>query len=415
MYIPNDENLVSGKDRKELVQDENQNDTKRTKKKRKKDKKTKQSKEKLQPSSRLDEDQEKDRDSDRLQHLQDTEVHDDSKAKKKEKKLKKKKKRDRDSVNSNREQTEDEKKEENETCTKRRKRMDGTNQPSQDDTQTTLKMEGDTATRSTVTKHTAPKIVASSAVEFYQDEIKETKIKQPDQTITLLLFYQYVEPQWDEGTYNFMLQTLKKVGDKLRLTGRMRVAKEGLNCTLTGSHSSILQYCQTLQKIRPHDFQNTEFKLTQDLPKAQAFPQLKVFPVVELVHYGLEGAKAPPIRKYSGTHLEPREYHQKIAEENTVIIDVRNHYEAAIGRFVPPSEDPTTNNDEHRRKDHANALNSERNDTTNQPPKWLDPKMRKSTEFPVWLDKPETKELMKGKQVLMYCTGTYSRVFECAK
>lgn len=31
--------------------------------------------------------------------------------------------------------------------------------------------------------------------------------------------------------------------------------------------------------------------------------------------------------------------------------------------------------------------------------------MRKSTEFPVWLDKPETKEKLAGKQVLMYCTG----------
>lgn len=31
--------------------------------------------------------------------------------------------------------------------------------------------------------------------------------------------------------------------------------------------------------------------------------------------------------------------------------------------------------------------------------------MRKSTEFPPWLDKPETREVIKGKQVLMYCTG----------
>ena len=35
----------------------------------------------------------------------------------------------------------------------------------------------------------------------------------------------------------------------------------------------------------------------------------------------------------------------------------------------------------------------------------LDPKMRKSTEFPVWLNKPETKAKLQGKQVLMYCTG----------
>merc|ERR1719162_1503900 len=31
--------------------------------------------------------------------------------------------------------------------------------------------------------------------------------------------------------------------------------------------------------------------------------------------------------------------------------------------------------------------------------------MRKSTEFPAWLDRPEVKEEMKNKQVLMYCTG----------
>lgn len=31
--------------------------------------------------------------------------------------------------------------------------------------------------------------------------------------------------------------------------------------------------------------------------------------------------------------------------------------------------------------------------------------MRKSTEFPVWLDDEQTREKLRGKQVLMYCTG----------
>lgn len=31
--------------------------------------------------------------------------------------------------------------------------------------------------------------------------------------------------------------------------------------------------------------------------------------------------------------------------------------------------------------------------------------MRRSTEFPVWLDSEETRQKIKGKQVLMYCTG----------
>jgi chemotaxis protein histidine kinase CheA len=239
------------------------------------------------------------------------------------------------------------------------------------------------------------RIVASSALDFYDETVKQTKLAQrtTHTNISLLLFYQYVEPPWDESTYDKMLKELNKLGKRLSLTGRMRVAKEGLNCTLTASHDHIMEYCRTLQTLRPKDFKTTEFKVTQDLPQPQRFKELKVMSVVELVNYGLEGAKAPPIQKFHGTHLEPKEYHEKLAQENTVIIDVRNHYEANIGRFVPPTTGESNSNSQ--------------TDTSSkkEPPKWLDPKMRKSTEFPAWLDRPETKEQMKGKQVLMYCTG----------
>lgn len=215
--------------------------------------------------------------------------------------------------------------------------------------------------------------VESSALEF--TGIDE---RPPDQNTTLLLFYQYVEPDWTTEFYKIAKETVERIGNDCGVTGRMRVAREGLNCTLTGTSASIQAFCRALREWQPQVFNATEFKLTHDLPDKQRFPMLKLIPVTELVHYGLEGDKAPPIRNYHGTHLEPSEYHQKLAAEDTVVIDVRNHYEAAIGRFDPPSADGQ---------------------------KWLDPKMRKSTEFPVWLDHPETKEKLKGKQVLMYCTG----------
>lgn len=78
------------------------------------------------------------------------------------------------------------------------------------------------------------------------------------------------------------------------------------------------------------EFANTEFKLTDDLPPKQRFSKLHVFEVVELVNYGLAGGRAPQIGQYGGTHLEPEEYHKKMCEEDTVIIDVRNHYEANV-------------------------------------------------------------------------------------
>ena len=58
---------------------------------------------------------------------------------------------------------------------------------------------------------------------------------------------------------------------------------------------------------------------------------------------------------------------------NTVIIDVRNFNETVIGKFNPPGS------------------------------KLLDPCMRKSTEFPAWVDK--NLPILKGKKILMYCTG----------
>jgi hypothetical protein len=55
------------------------------------------------------------------------------------------------------------------------------------------------------------------------------------------------------------------------------------------------------------------------LPHAQVFPALKVVPVTELVHYGLDGEKAPPM-EYTGVHLQPRDYHEKLEEDNTVAL-----------------------------------------------------------------------------------------------
>jgi predicted sulfurtransferase len=75
---------------------------------------------------------------------------------------------------------------------------------------------------------------------------------------------------------------------------------------------------------RTTEFADTEFKL--------------IFEVVKLVNYGLAGSRAPQLAKHVGTHLEPQEYHAKMCESDTVIIDVRNHYEAKIGHFDPPTD-----------------------------------------------------------------------------
>lgn len=51
--------------------------------------------------------------------------------------------------------------------------------------------------------------------------------------------------------------------------------------------------------------------------------------------YGFDPQDAP--LELGGTHLTPQQFHDSMQEENSVIIDVRNFNETAIGRFQPPS------------------------------------------------------------------------------
>jgi predicted sulfurtransferase len=148
-----------------------------------------------------------------------------------------------------------------------------------------------------------------------------------------------------------------------------------------------------LQQFDPKAFAKTDFKFVDQLQIDRHFKEVKLLPVQELVFYGISSKEAPLDK--GGIHLEPNEYHEMLKQENAVVIDVRNHYEAAIGRF-----DGQTKPKESHDKDGAEGSLGGKGGA-----EYLDPMMRKSTDFPSWLEKPETKKKLEGKTVLMYCTG----------
>ncbi len=111
----------------------------------------------------------------------------------------------------------------------------------------------------------------------------------------------------------------------------------------------------------------------------EKFKSLSIRKVAELVAYGLEGEIAPSLKDNAGVHLDAEEFDRMLAEpnNNTVVIDVRNTYESAIGHFNPPEGGA----------------------------EFIDPKMRTSRDFQCWLNTPQTQERLNGKKVMMYCTG----------
>jgi predicted sulfurtransferase len=97
-----------------------------------------------------------------------------------------------------------------------------------------------------------------------------------------------------------------------------------------------------------------------------------------------------------GVHLEAKEYHEMLKRNDAVVIDVRNHYEAAIGRF--DGQMAAT-------KKKSNDKEEEGGGGEGGGATYIDPKMRKSTDFTSWLAEEETKQKLEGKTVMMFCTG----------
>jgi len=195
----------------------------------------------------------------------------------------------------------------------------------------------------------------------------------PPGNTTLLLFYAYVQPPWNSRARSAALDFARSTLSTGGCTGRLRVALEGFNGTLTGPAQGIRAFCDGLRSYAPEQFGNTDFKFVDGLADNKMFRELKVWPVEELVTYGFSVEQAP--LNQGGKHVSPAEWTELSKRPNTVMIDVRNANETAIGRFAPPTGGAVL----------------------------LDPRMRRSTEFPEWVDKVLPQ--LEGKNVLMYCTG----------
>ncbi len=119
-----------------------------------------------------------------------------------------------------------------------------------------------------------------------------------DGTGSILLFYQYVEdPVWTKAEHKTALKKVIELGNKFRITGRGRVAQEGLNCTLTGKPNDIRSFCYALREWNDI-FNETDFKITDGVAMDKLFKSLSIRKANELVAYGLAGGEYIFICKY---------------------------------------------------------------------------------------------------------------------
>jgi UPF0176 protein len=112
----------------------------------------------------------------------------------------------------------------------------------------------------------------------------------------------------------------------LNLRGRIIVAEEGLNGTVSGLAEDCEKYMAAV--LADPRFGKTDFKV--DYSDRMAFQKMHVRVKPEIVHSSLKHIK--PYER-TGVHLEPEEFKQMKDQEDVVILDVRSNYEHGVGKF----------------------------------------------------------------------------------
>lgn len=175
----------------------------------------------------------------------------------------------------------------------------------------------------------------------------------------VLLYYNYVHIE-DPETY--AMEHLQFCKD-LELKGRILVAHEGINGTVSGTIEQTQKYMEAMHQ--DPRFTNMTFKI--DAHDGHAFKKMHVRPRKELVTLRLEDDIDP--LKTTGKHLSPKEFYEALQDEETVVIDARNDYEYDLGHF-------------------RGAIR---------------PDIETFRDLPDWVR--ENKEQINGKRILTYCTG----------
>jgi UPF0176 protein len=115
----------------------------------------------------------------------------------------------------------------------------------------------------------------------------------------------------------------------LKLVGRIIVADEGLNGTVSGTKEACEQYMSAV-KADPR-FETLEFKI-DDVPEP-SFLKMHCRYKEEIVHSGLRDPSIINPTQKTGKHLEPVEFREMLDRDDVVVLDVRSNYEHNLGKF----------------------------------------------------------------------------------
>jgi len=143
---------------------------------------------------------------------------------------------------------------------------------------------------------------------------------------SVLLYYKYAPVEDPQALRRDQYALCAELGIK----GRIIVADEGINGTVSGTPDAIEQYQQATQQVA--GFEDIEWKVSQ--ADSHVFPKLSVKVRPELVTLGLKQQASDVSLQNKANYIEPDELRALYENDDQfVIIDARNEYEHRVGTF----------------------------------------------------------------------------------
>ena len=230
---------------------------------------------------------------------------------------------------------------------------------------------------------------AVHGVSFQTNQKKTTKSSKNNRLLTnkaeslkkihILLFYKFQKIKNPE----YFARKYKRACKKLGICGKVLIAKEGVNGSISGTKEQVEKYKEFL--LSQNGFEDVKFK--EETAFKHPFTKMNVRVRKEIISL----KKKININK-KGKYLAPKEFlelynkddinckdnknlkKEDKNKESVIILDARNYYEYDLGRF-------------------KNAIN---------------PNIKTFREFPLFIEKFKknfSEKEIKNKKIVMYCTG----------
>lgn len=155
-------------------------------------------------------------------------------------------------------------------------------------------------------------------------QILREKLRNESFNRRTLSFYRYINIQ---DTLSFR-DALYQDWYSLNCFGRVYIAHEGINAQMSVPEHHLQAFLGMLEKYKELEGMPIKYAIEDN---GKSFYKLTVKVRPKIVADGLDDGTYD--MSSVGKHLEPLEFHQALNDENTLIVDMRNHYESEIGKF----------------------------------------------------------------------------------